>query len=79
MMDEYNQGWDPDVRHYFWKIMKSVVATATWLLVFITLGLFLRMAYIYDGPDVYNFVFYGLMLGTFPLLLRFLYRTWKKN
>lgn len=78
-MDEYNQGWDPEVKQYFRKIMKSVVATATWLLFFFTLGLFLRMAYIYNGPDVYNFVFYGLMLITFPLLLRFLYRLWKKS
>lgn len=78
-MDEYNQGWDPEVKRYFRKIVNSFVAFATWLLFIATLGLFLRMAYVIGEWHWHNTVFYSFLLITFSLLLFFLYRVWRKK
>ena len=78
-MDEYNQGWDPEIKRYFRRIMRSFGVFALWLLFMSTLGLFLRMGYVKNGPDVYNIVFYALLLVSFPLLLLFLYRIWRRK
>ncbi len=78
-MDEYNQGWDPEVRRYFRKIMNTFGVGAIWLLFMATLGLFLRMGYVRNGLDVYNIVFYLFFLLTFPLLIWYFYRVWRKK
>lgn len=78
-MDEYNQGWDPEVSRYFRKILNSVVAFVTWLLFISTLGLFLRMAYITGEWHWQNTVFYSFFLLSFFFLLFFLIRAWRKK
>jgi hypothetical protein len=78
-MDEYNQGWDPEVKRYFRKIMNTFGVGAIWLLFMATLGLFLRMGYVRNGFDVFNIVFYVLFLISFPLLLWYFYRVWRRK
>ncbi|MDQ3277780.1 MAG: hypothetical protein M3Q06_05615 [Bacteroidota bacterium] len=78
-MDEYNQDWDPEIKRYFSRILNTFVVTAVWLLFMSTLGLFLRMGYVQNGFDVYNIVFYGLLLLSFPLLLRYIVRLWRRK
>ena len=78
-MDEYNQGWDPEVRRYFKKIVNSFVAFITWLLFLATLGLFLRMAFVIGEWHWHNTVFYAFFGVTFLLLLVFLLRMWRKK
>ena len=78
-MDEYNQGWDPDIRIYFRKILNSFVAFATWLLFVATAGLFFKLAYLRDGVRWYNIVFYAIAILTFLLLMVYFYRAWGRK
>lgn len=78
-MDEYNQGWDPEVKRYFRKIMNSFGAGALWLLVFATLGLAFRLAIVENGVQWYNCLFYSVFFVSLLLLLRFFYRVWGKK
>ncbi|HET7899141.1 MAG TPA: hypothetical protein VFL47_15750 [Flavisolibacter sp.] len=78
-MDEYNQGWDPEVKRYFRKIMNSFGMGALWLLVISTSGIAFRLAIIENGVRWYNFVFYGVFVVSLVLLLWFFYRVWRKK
>jgi hypothetical protein len=78
-MDEYNQGWDPEVKHYFRKILNSFGMGALWLLVIATMGLAFRLAIIKDGVQWYNVFFYGVFLVSLALLLLFFKRVWRKK
>lgn len=78
-MDEYNQGWDPDVRDFFRKILNCFSLGALWLLGISTLGLFLKLAFIRDGVRWYNIVFYVVFLASLSLLLRYFYRVWRRR
>jgi hypothetical protein len=78
-MDEYNQGWDPEVRQYFRKILNSFGLGIMWLLTVSTLGLFFRLAFKRQSWQWYNLLFYGFFVSTFLLLLLYLYRVWRKK
>ncbi|GAA4740789.1 hypothetical protein [Flavisolibacter ginsenosidimutans] len=78
-MDEYNTGMDPEMKVYFQKIMKSFGAVSLWLLLMMTLGLYLRLGYFTNGLDWYNGIFYFIFFVTLVLLLRFLFKVWKKK
>ncbi len=78
-MDEYNQGWDPQVRQFFRKILNSFGVFITWLLFISTLGLFMRMGYVGNKWNWQNTVFYVFFLVSFSLLMLFMYRTWRNK
>jgi hypothetical protein len=78
-MDEYNQGWDPEVKHYFRKIMNSFALGALWLLLMMTLGFAFKLALVRDGVQWYNLVFYAVFVVTLLLLLLYLFRVWRKK
>lgn len=78
-MDEYNQGWDPEVRDFFRKILNSFGVFVTWLLFVSTLGLFMRMGYINGKWHWQNTVFYVFFLVSFSFVLLFLFRTWRNK
>ena len=78
-MDEYNQGWDPEVKRYFRKIMNSFGLGAIWLLVIATMGLAFKLAIIEGEVRWYNLFFYGLFLVSLGFLLLFYYRQWRKK
>ena len=78
-MDEYNTGMDPEMKAYFQKVMKSFGVVSLWLLLMMTLGLYLRLGYFTNGLDWYNVVFYLVFLLTLILVLRFLFKVWKKK
>lgn len=78
-MDEYNQGWDPEVKQYFRKIMNSFGMGALWLLTIATLGLAFKLAIIKASVQWYNLLFYGIFVVTLLLLLWYLYRVWRKK
>lgn len=78
-MDEYNQGWDPDVKIFFRRIMNSFAMGALWLLLVGLSGFAFRLAIIKDGVRWYNLVYYGVFLVSLLLLLLFYYRVWRKK
>lgn len=77
-MDEYNQGWDPEIKQYFRKIANTFSLGALWLLLIATLGFAFKLAIVKESLRWYNLVFYGVFVLTLLLLLRFFYRTWRK-
>jgi hypothetical protein len=78
-MDEYNQGWDPEVKRYFRKITNSFAMGALWLLLIGLPGLAFKLAIFKDAVRWYNLVFYGVFLISLSLLLLFYYRLWRKK
>jgi hypothetical protein len=71
-------GWDPEVKSYFRKILSSVSGTLLWLLTSLTLGLYFGLAYRTDLPLIYVILFYLFFLVTLLLLIRYLYRMWRR-
>lgn len=78
-MDEYNSGWDPEVKKYFRKIMNSLSVGLLWLLSTITLGLFFDLATARQGIKWYTVIFYLLAAVSFFFLIRYYYRVWSKK
>ena len=75
---EQQGGMDPEVKRYFRKIINSFSYGLLWLMAMVTAGLFFKLGIIEDGVQWYHFLFYGLVLVTFVLLIRYLYRLWSK-
>jgi hypothetical protein len=72
------QGWDPEVSRFFRKIINSISFGLVWLMSAVTAGFYFGLAYRADIPVIYIILFYAALLLTFLLLLRYLYRLWKK-
>lgn len=78
-MDEYNSGWDPEVKLYFRKIMKSFSAVIVWMMVMAPLAFFFKLALVKETWRWPNTVFYTLFICSTAMLLWFLARVWQKN
>jgi len=72
------QGWDPEVKRYFRKIISSFSVGLLWLMSCVTLGLYFGLAYRKDIPAVFNILFYVFLLVSLLLLLRYYYKLWRK-
>ena len=72
------QGWDPEVKRYFRKIIYSFSFGLMWLMSCVTAGLYFGLAYRKDVPVIFNILFYAGLLSTLFLLLRYYYRLWRK-
>ncbi len=73
------QGWDPDVKKYFRKVMYSFTYGLLWLASCTTAGIYYRLAYRNGRPFVYTVLFYAGLILSLALLLRWLYRTWRNQ
>jgi hypothetical protein len=72
------QGWDPEVKRFFRKILSTFSFGLLWMMGALTAGLYFRLAYRTDIPVAYVVLFYFCLTGTLLLLLRYLYHLWKK-
>ncbi len=70
------KGWDPEVKKYFAKILKTVSAGLIWLMAAAVAGLYYELGY---GKGIYTVMFYCLFAGTAVLLLFFFKRVWEKK
>jgi hypothetical protein len=68
------QGWDPEVKQFFLRIINTVSWGLLWMMTCATAGLYFQLAY---GKGIYTVIFYVFMTATLFLLLRYLYRKWK--
>ncbi len=73
------QGWDNDVKDFFVKILNSVALTLLWALAGVTAGLYFELAILGNKPLAGTIIFYILLAVTFLGLVRYLYKTWKKD
>ncbi len=76
-MDEQERGWDPMVKKYFQKIMRSFFWGLLWIMSGVMAGLYYKLGYFDHKPVIYTIIFYAVMLITLVLLIRYLYRVWK--
>jgi hypothetical protein len=72
------QGWDPEIKSFFKKIMNSISITLLWLLIIATAGLYFGLAFSNGKPVLYTVIFYIALTGSFAWLVVYLYRTWNK-
>lgn len=72
-------GMDPEVKRYFKKIIRSLVAGLMWMMVSITAGIYFELAYSERYPSIVHILFYAGMAITLCLLLWYLYIIWKKK
>jgi hypothetical protein len=72
------QGWDPEVKKFFQKIISSFSFGLLWMMAAVTAGLYFGLAYRRDIPFIGVILFYVLAVLTLILLLRYYYRLWKK-
>ncbi len=74
---EEQRGWDPLVKKYFLKILRSFSWGMMWMMTGVMLGLYYKLGYFNRKPVIYTILFYAGMLITLLLLIRYLYRVWK--
>ncbi|MEI9911335.1 MAG: hypothetical protein WDO71_17730 [Bacteroidota bacterium] len=72
------QGWDPEVKAYFHKIISSFSFGLLWMMSTVTAGLYFGLAYRKDIPVIYVILFYIGATLALILLLRYYYRLWRK-
>ncbi len=72
-------GWDPDVKEFLLKILNSISLVLLWLIASATAGIYFELGYTNGKPLIYTIIFYTVMAVTLFLLLRRLYKTWKKE
>jgi len=71
------QGWDPEVKKFFQKIISSISFGLLWMMGTVMAGLYYRLAYRNDVPVIAVILFYIVAVSTLILLLRYYYRLWK--
>jgi Na+-driven multidrug efflux pump len=72
------QGWDPEVKNYFVRILNTIAYFLLWLMSAVTAGIYFRLGYRTEKPFIFTILFYVLLLTSLALLLRYYYRVWKK-
>ena len=72
------QGWDPEVKRYFRKIISSFSYGLLWLMSAVTGGLYYGLGYRNDISVIYIVLFYVILVVSLFLLLRYYYRLWRK-
>lgn len=69
------QGWDPEVRKYFRKIINTLFIGLFWLMTVLTAGLYFGLAAHHN--TVYRVIFFAGLLVSLAFLLRYYYKTWR--
>jgi FtsH-binding integral membrane protein len=75
---EQEQGWDPEVKKFFHKIISSFSFGLLWMMGTMAAGLYYGLAYRKDIPVIGVILFYVVAIATLILLLRYYYRLWRK-
>jgi hypothetical protein len=75
--DEKEYGLDPQTKRYFKKIAYSYTWGLLWMMFVAFFGLYFGLFYISRGVTLVNIIFFAVVLITFLVLVRYLYRTWR--
>lgn len=71
--------WDPEVRQFFLKILRSFFFGLLWLIACVYAGIYRKLGYLHSKPTIATILFYAAALVTLYFLIRYLLRTWKRN
>jgi len=72
------QGFDPEIKRYFRKIINSFSWGFLWLFSNVIAGLYFKLGFTGERPVIFTIAFYILSIGSLILLIRFYYRLWRK-
>jgi hypothetical protein len=72
------QGFDPEVRNYFKKIMSTFGFGFLWLFSNITVGMYFGLAFVKEKFSIANLLFYSFSLLGLAALIWYYYKLWKK-
>ncbi|HTD93628.1 MAG TPA: hypothetical protein VK644_07450 [Chitinophagaceae bacterium] len=72
------QGWDPEVAKFLRKILNTISWILIWMIASLTAGLYFQLGYPGPRPWFAVIIFYVCLVGTSIVMVRYLYRTWKK-
>ncbi len=70
------QGWDPEVKKYFRKILSTIGYGLLWLMAALTVGLYWGWAH--HSNRTYIIIFYSSLIISFFLLARYYFKLWRK-
>jgi hypothetical protein len=68
---------EPEVKHYFRKIISSFSVGLLWMLIIATAAFYFELALIDGQARWYNYLFYAVFIGSLVWLIRFYYKMWK--
>jgi hypothetical protein len=71
------QGWDPEVKKFFRKIISTVTWGLIWMMAAAAAGIYFKLGEYDAANPLPTYIFYAVLIISFLLLLRFFYRTWK--
>ena len=66
------------IKTIFRRIITSVFVGFAWMTINSTAGLYFRLAYVYETPNIGNILFYAWFLISGYLVIRFLVKLWNK-
>jgi len=69
------QGWDPEVKRFFRKILNTIATGLLWMIAVLTAGLYFGFAH--HSKLLYIILFYIGLAVSLGLLLRYYYHLWK--
>lgn len=72
------QGWDPEVKKFFIRIINTISMGLLWLLTAVTAGIYFKMGYRTDQPWIMVLYYLALLISLF-FLIRYFYRLWKNH
>jgi hypothetical protein len=72
-----SDGFEPEVKKYFLKILYSFSYGLLWLTLNVVGGIYWEHAIIRGGISLYNVAFYAFFLASLAALLYYYYRTWR--
>lgn len=74
---QMEQGWDPEVKRFFLKILNTISWGLIWILLAATFGLYLGWAYNSGRPVYTHIIYYLCMPVSLFFVVRHIYRLWK--
>ncbi|MBN8859697.1 MAG: hypothetical protein J0H29_14970 [Sphingobacteriales bacterium] len=71
-------GTEPDLKEFFFKIIRVVTALVVWALITMFFGLYLQWAFVYGRFNVFNAIFYIWFVASLTGLVYYFYKVWKQ-
>ncbi len=72
------QGFDPEVKELFRRIIRTASLLLVWMMVMATLGIYFRMGYDRYYPTWLIITFYCIGIASLLFLVRYIIHLWKK-
>lgn len=72
------RGWDPEVKKYLRKVLQTISLGLLWLMTGVTAGIYFELGHTNGKLVIGTILFYAVMAISLVMLIRYLYKMWKK-